>query len=88
MANFQTHIGASTVLGVGYGAVAHFYFDVSIAHSLVAAALCSIAGMLPDRLWPSFRMFLFGLWGDLCSENLPSTEECGTVFRQLLPQDW
>ena len=48
MANFQTHIGASTVLGVGYGAVAHFYFDVSIAHSLVAAALCSIAGMLPD----------------------------------------
>ncbi len=48
MANFQTHITASTLLGVGYGAVAHFYFDVSLGHSLVAAALCSIAGMLPD----------------------------------------
>lgn len=48
MANFHTHIGASTLLGVGYGAVAHFYFDISLAHSLVAAALCSIAGMLPD----------------------------------------
>jgi len=48
MANFQTHITASTLLGVGYGAVAHFYFDVSAGHALVAGALCSVAGMLPD----------------------------------------
>lgn len=48
MANFQTHITGSTLLGIGYGAVAHFYFDVSLGHSFVAAALCSVAGMLPD----------------------------------------
>ncbi len=48
MANFQTHISASTLLGIGYGAVAHFYFDVSLGHCFVAGALCSVAGMLPD----------------------------------------
>ena len=48
MADFKTHITASTLLGAGYGAVAHFYFDIAPAHSLIAGALCSVAGMLPD----------------------------------------
>ena len=48
MANFQTHVTGSTILGIGYGAVAHLYFDVSLAHSIVAGGLCSVAGMLPD----------------------------------------
>ncbi len=48
MANFQTHISASTLLGVAYGTVAYTQFGVSAGHSCVAAALCSVAGMLPD----------------------------------------
>ena len=48
MADFKTHITASSVIGVGYAAVGYTMFDVSPAHALVAAALCSVAGMLPD----------------------------------------
>ena len=48
MADFKTHITASSILGVGYAAVGFTFFDVPPAHALVAAALCSVAGMLPD----------------------------------------
>ncbi|MEZ6093695.1 MAG: metal-dependent hydrolase [Pirellulaceae bacterium] len=48
MADFKTHITTSTVLGIAYGSAGHFLYDVSIPHSLVAGALCSVAGMLPD----------------------------------------
>lgn len=48
MADFKTHITVSSVLGAGYGAVGIFFFDVPPAHGLVAAAMCSVAGMLPD----------------------------------------
>ena len=48
MADFKTHITASSILGVGYAAVGYGMFDVPPAHALVAAALCSVAGMLPD----------------------------------------
>ncbi|MDB4778183.1 metal-dependent hydrolase [bacterium] len=48
MANFQTHITTSTVLGVGYAAAGHYLYDIAPAHCLVAGALCSIGGMLPD----------------------------------------
>lgn len=48
MANFKTHITTSSVLGVGYGLGAYFFLDVSIQHSIVAAGLCGLAGMLPD----------------------------------------
>lgn len=48
MANFQTHISASTILGVTYGTVAYTQFGVSAGHACVAAGLCSVAGMLPD----------------------------------------
>ena len=48
MANFQTHITGSTLLGVVYGTVAYTQFDIAAGHSIVAAGLCSVAGMLPD----------------------------------------
>lgn len=48
MANFQTHITASTLVGIAYGSVAHFQFGVPIGHCCVAGGLCSVAGMLPD----------------------------------------
>ena len=48
MANFQTHITVSTVVGIGYATAGHFYFGLSIPHCMVAGALCSVAGMLPD----------------------------------------
>ena len=48
MADFKTHITASTALGVVLGGVGHFFFDVPPAHCLVAGSLCSVAGMLPD----------------------------------------
>ena len=48
MADFKTHITTSTILGVAYGTGAHFVIDVSIPQCIVAGALCSVAGMLPD----------------------------------------
>ena len=48
MADFKTHITASTILGVGYGTAAHFEFGVPPGHCMIAGALCSVAGMLPD----------------------------------------
>ena len=48
MADFKTHITASTILGIGYGTAAHFKFGVPPGHCMIAGALCSVAGMLPD----------------------------------------
>jgi len=48
MADFKTHITASSILGVGYASIGYAMFDVAPAHALVSAALCSVAGMLPD----------------------------------------
>jgi len=48
MANFKTHISTSTMLGIGYGVGAYFLWDVEASHCIVAAGLCSLAGMLPD----------------------------------------
>ena len=48
MADFKTHISTSTTLGVAYGLGGYFGFDLSIPHCMVAGALCSIGGMLPD----------------------------------------
>ena len=47
MAGFKTHIGTSTVLGVGYGA-AGSWFGMPLGESILSASLCSVAGMLPD----------------------------------------
>lgn len=48
MADFKTHITSSTLLGIGYGVVANTQFGVPIGHCVIAGALCSVAGMLPD----------------------------------------
>ena len=48
MADFKTHISASTVLGVAYGGVAHAFFHVDLSTSVLAGGLCAVSGMLPD----------------------------------------
>lgn len=47
MANFQTHVTTSTVLGVGY-AGAGILCGAPVDASLVAGGLCGVSGMLPD----------------------------------------
>jgi hypothetical protein len=48
MADFKTHLTASTVLGLGYGGAAYATFGVPLPTSILAAGLCSVSGMLPD----------------------------------------
>ena len=47
MADFKTHISASTMLGVGYGVVGYSN-GMTWDSCVVAAGLCSVSGMLPD----------------------------------------
>jgi hypothetical protein len=47
MANFQTHITTSSLLGVVY-AGAGYSVGMPLPSSIVAAGLCSLSGMLPD----------------------------------------
>ena len=48
MAGFKTHITASSLMGVGYGAAAYMMYDVPWPTCLLAGGLCGVAGMLPD----------------------------------------
>jgi len=48
MADFNTHITTSTVVGVGVGVVGHFVFDFPLTTCMVGAGLCSLSGILPD----------------------------------------
>lgn len=48
MADFQTHITTSTVLGIAGGLAAHAFYEVPLPSCILAGGLCSIAGMLPD----------------------------------------
>jgi hypothetical protein len=48
MADFRTHITASTVIGIGYGTASHLLLGIPVPHCIIAAGLCSVAGMLPD----------------------------------------
>jgi len=48
MANFHTHIGVSSALGVAYGSVGHLVYGVDVPPAVLAAGLCGVAGMLPD----------------------------------------
>ncbi len=48
MADFKTHITGSTIVGVGYGYWGVFHQGMSIESGVLAAGLCSVAGMLPD----------------------------------------
>jgi LexA-binding, inner membrane-associated putative hydrolase len=47
MAGFQTHITVSTVTGIGYG-VWGYHCGAPLETSVLAGALCSVSGMLPD----------------------------------------
>lgn len=48
MADFKTHITASSLLGVAYGGAAHAFFGVPLSTSVLAGGLCAVSGMLPD----------------------------------------
>ena len=48
MANFKTHITASTTLGIGYGAGGYLLLDMPVESAVLATGLCSVSGMLPD----------------------------------------
>ena len=48
MANFNTHISTSAVLGVGYGAIGHSVYGMPLTSSVLSAGLCTVAGILPD----------------------------------------
>jgi membrane-bound metal-dependent hydrolase YbcI (DUF457 family) len=48
MADFQTHITTSTVLGIAGGLAAHAFYEVPLPSCILAGGLCSVAGMLPD----------------------------------------
>ena len=48
MPGFQTHIAGSSILGAGYGAAAWVIGDMPPMTCLLAAGLCSVAGMMPD----------------------------------------
>ncbi|XZE54763.1 metal-dependent hydrolase [Planctomycetaceae bacterium SH139] len=48
MADFKTHITASTIAGAAYGYWGSATQGMPLESSLVAAGLCSVSGMLPD----------------------------------------
>lgn len=48
MADFRTHLTVSTALGAGLGAVAARPGGFEPGSAVLAAGLCSVAGMLPD----------------------------------------
>lgn len=48
MADFRTHIGTSTVVGIGYAAAGYYYLGLPPSTCALAAGLCGLAGMLPD----------------------------------------
>jgi hypothetical protein len=48
MADFKTHVTASSIVGLGYGGVAYFMAGMQIPDCILAATFCGMAGMLPD----------------------------------------
>ena len=48
MAGFKTHITLSTTLGVAYGVAGVQFGDMPESVGVLAGALCSVSGMLPD----------------------------------------
>ncbi|GAA4424098.1 metal-dependent hydrolase [Bremerella cremea] len=48
MADFNTHISTSTVVGVGVGVVGSVFLDLPMTSCMLGAGLCSLAGILPD----------------------------------------
>lgn len=48
MADFKTHISASTLVGIGYGYWGVTSQGMSLENGILAGGLCSVSGMLPD----------------------------------------
>lgn len=48
VADFKTHMTGSSLAGAAYGYWGSFHQGISVESSLLAAGLCSVAGMLPD----------------------------------------
>ena len=48
MADFKTHITLSTGLGLAYGALGYWQYELPLGNCVIAGALCSLAGMFPD----------------------------------------
>jgi membrane-bound metal-dependent hydrolase YbcI (DUF457 family) len=48
MAGFKTHITTSTLLGVAYGAVGAWYWQLDWGTTVLAGGLTALGGMLPD----------------------------------------
>jgi len=48
MADFKTHMTFSSIIGLGYGGVGFGVFHMPLHDSVLAAAFCGLAGMLPD----------------------------------------
>lgn len=48
MADFRTHITASTAVGVGCGLLGYSTIGLSVEQCLLGSALCSLGGILPD----------------------------------------
>jgi membrane-bound metal-dependent hydrolase YbcI (DUF457 family) len=48
VAGFTTHIGSSTLLGIGYAAAGHLQYELPLPTCLLAGGLCSLGGILPD----------------------------------------
>ena len=48
MAGYREHIGVSSALGVGYGAISVLAWHYSLVQGALAACLAAFAGMLPD----------------------------------------
>ena len=47
MAGFRTHIGVSTLAGIGYG-TAGYFCGIPLSACMVSGGLCSVSGILPD----------------------------------------
>lgn len=48
MADFKTHITTSTLAGIAYGATGFLALDIPPDSAMLAAGICSVAGILPD----------------------------------------
>lgn len=48
MADFKTHMTFSTGLGIAYGALGYWQYELPLGNCVIAGAMCSLAGMFPD----------------------------------------
>ncbi|MBN2295246.1 MAG: metal-dependent hydrolase, partial [Pirellulales bacterium] len=48
MAGFRTHLTVSSIMGIGYGGAAWWFYHVPEPTCVLAGGLCAVSGMLPD----------------------------------------